>query len=102
MFVVRKMAKGEGFLRVLRFSPFTIVQPMLHAHLFIYHRQHVILPNDTEFKQHTANNAFEILVDYWLVRAEPSKEKISAFGSRSGRMLFYKSHNAYQRFTLRH
>jgi len=48
---------------------------MLHAHLFLDYQHHVILPNDTDFKQHTESNYFYILVDYWLVRAEPSKKK---------------------------
>jgi len=33
-------------------------------------------------------NSFKILVDYWLVHAESSKEIISVFGSQCGRMLF--------------
>jgi hypothetical protein len=54
------------------------------------------------YVQNTENNSFCILVDYCLVLAEPSKEKIRTFGSHIGRMRFYESHNAYQRFTSPH
>jgi hypothetical protein len=34
-FVVDKAAIGQGFLRVLWFSPVTLTPPMLHAHLYL-------------------------------------------------------------------
>ena len=49
IFVVRQMAQGQDFVRVLMFSPISIIQRMLHTHLFIYHLHYVLLPNDADF-----------------------------------------------------
>jgi hypothetical protein len=36
-FVVDKAALGQVFLKVLQFSPVSIIPPFLHTHSFIYH-----------------------------------------------------------------
>jgi hypothetical protein len=56
MFVVRQMAQGQDFVRVLMFSPISIIQPMLPAHFFIYRRYYELLPNDADFKQRSENS----------------------------------------------
>jgi hypothetical protein len=38
-FVVDKVALGQVFLQVLRFSSVIIIPPMLHTHSFIYHQR---------------------------------------------------------------
>jgi hypothetical protein len=36
---VRSSSPGTGFFCVLRFSPVIVIPPMLHTHLFVYHRE---------------------------------------------------------------
>jgi len=42
---------GQAFHRVLRFSPLSIVSPVLEAHSFIYHRHRTISAIDSVVKQ---------------------------------------------------
>jgi len=42
-FMAENVAKGHGFLRVLRFSPISIIQQMFHIHLLIQHKRYKIL-----------------------------------------------------------
>ena len=42
------------FLPVLQFSPVSIIPPLLHTHLFIYHSQYIILAFET-FLNNTFN-----------------------------------------------
>jgi len=42
-FVIDKLALGRGFLRVIRFSPVSVIPPMLHTRLLICHKRRVTL-----------------------------------------------------------
>jgi hypothetical protein len=41
------------FFRVIRLSPVFIIPPMLHSHLFVYHRHYINTATDSVFKQRT-------------------------------------------------
>ena len=41
-FVVDKVALWQGFLQVLRFSPITIIPPLLHIHSFTHHPRNIM------------------------------------------------------------
>ena len=47
VFVVEKMTMGQGFLRLLCFSPLFITPQMLDYHSFICHLSHLILDVDS-------------------------------------------------------
>lgn len=42
-FVIDKLALGLVFLRVIRFSPVSVILPMLHTHLLFCHKRRITL-----------------------------------------------------------
>jgi len=50
-FVVDVVGLGQVFLPVLRFSPVSIIPPLLHAHVFDFHQRHIISVAGTDVNQ---------------------------------------------------
>jgi hypothetical protein len=49
--MIDTVSLGQVFLRELRFSPISIVPPMLETHSLVYHRHHTISAIDSAGKQ---------------------------------------------------
>jgi hypothetical protein len=60
-FVLDKVALGEDFLRVLKFSPVSITPPKHHAHSLIFHPYNTITATDSVLKQCTYRDLFNHL-----------------------------------------
>lgn len=82
VFVVGNLALRQGFLGVLRNSSFSIIPPVLHSHLFMYHLRSIILKTAHVVKEYTEKMV--VLVEHTCnIEAPYRRHKYTKFYSQS-------------------